>query len=149
MPVRSKMPPTLISCAKASAGRSSHAANASPSLCIRDMPCLLVVGRGSSPPRVHLLSVRERIQPPVRLNEPPASRQPVGLEHEKEDDDEAEQPRPERREQPDESGEPRRELAGDEAQELGEERDEGGPEDRSLDAAEPADDDHPELVDGE
>src|SRR6266568_8633242 len=131
MPVRSKMPPTLISWPVARAGASRAAARSS----VRFM---------SEPP-----SVRERVELPVRLDEPPPGGEAVRLEDQEENDDEPEQAHLERSE---ERGEVRVAVghrAGEDPEQLREERHEHGAEDRPLHAAQAADDDQPELVDGE
>src|SRR5512138_1082584 len=126
MPVRSKMPPTLISSAPARpAKRSAAAAHAahdrfpvhvvmsSSVVCASCPPAALAAdAEGESP------SVRERVQLPVRLDAVPPRGHAVGLEDEEEHDGEAEEPHLEGREDLLEVREALGERAGHEAQEL-------------------------------
>src|SRR5512138_3699415 len=157
MPVRSKMPPTLISSAPARpAKRSAAAAHAahdrfpvhvvmsSSVVCASCPPAALAAEAGGETP-----SVRERVQLPVRLDLVPPRGHAVGLEDEEEHDGEAEEPNLERGEETLQRRELLRERAGEEAQDLGEQGDEDRPEDAPQHGSHPADDDHAELIDGE
>src|SRR5258708_4437955 len=141
MPVRSKMPPTLISWVEPSAraGPARSRASTPPDRIERFILCSLPMNEG--------LLIRKGIQLPVIADGPPSCREPVGLEDEKEDDGEAENAHLDRREQLDEPRVRAGERRGGEAQHLGQERDEDGAEDGTEDAAEAADDDHAQIVD--
>src|SRR5438067_2281658 len=91
MPVRSKMPPTLMS-PPASACACAAAAMQRRSNAIR-IECMSVLLSSS---------VRERIQPEVVADPPPPRREPVRFEDEEQHDGEAEDAELERREELDE-----------------------------------------------
>src|SRR6266540_2150883 len=146
MPVMSKMPPTLISCACAAPASAAAASSA-----------IVLIVRFMTPPwpawvlrcvrRLQSLSVREGVELPVVPDRVPPRGHAVRLEEQEEHDREPEDPGLERREEVDELREGVRELARPHAEHLRQDRDEDRPEDRAEDRAEPADDDHPELVD--
>src|SRR5438067_13932496 len=94
MPVRSKMPPTLISPPPAGAWARAAAAAQRTKSAVR-MECMGLL----------LESVRERIQPEIVADAPPAGGEPVGLEDEEQHDGDAEDAELERREELDERGE--------------------------------------------
>src|SRR6266508_970817 len=146
MPVMSKMPPTLISCACAAPASAAAASSA-----------IVLIVRFMTPPwpawvlrcvrRLQSLSVREGVELTVVPDRVPPRGHAVRREEQEEHDREPEDPGLERREQVDELREGGRELARRDPEHLGQNRDEHRPEDRAEDRAEPADDDHPELVD--
>src|ERR1700730_15492742 len=143
MPVRSKMPPTLISWAEpwARAAPAISRAKTPPDRIERFILSSIALNAG--------LLIRKGIQLPIIADGPPPCRKPVGLEDEKEDDGEAEDAHLDRREQLDEPGVRAGESRGAEAKHLRQEGDEDRAEDRAEDAAEAADDDHAQIVDPE
>src|SRR3984893_6503795 len=141
MPVRSKMPPTLISWAEPSARAAPAISRAKtpPDRIERFILSSIALNAG--------LLIRKGIQLPIIADGPPPCREPVGLEDEKEDDGEAEDAHLDRREQLDEPRVRAGQRRGGEAEHLGQERNEDGAEDGAEDAAEAADDDHAQIVD--
>src|SRR4051812_43603260 len=95
MPVRSKMPPTLISPPPPAGAWARAAAAAQRMNSAVRIGCMGLL----------LQSVRERIQPEIVADAPPAGSQPVGLEDEEQHDGDAEDAELEGREELDERGE--------------------------------------------
>src|SRR5215831_1398741 len=135
-PVRSKRPPTFT---WAAAGAPERARTARPTETraqtrfMRTPSCF---------------SVRERPHAEVVLDGVPAGGEPVRLEDQEHDDEQAEHPLADRGEGADELGRQPGERGEGQAQQLGQEGHEHGAEDRPQYRAEPTDDDHGQVVDG-
>src|SRR3954462_10140793 len=135
MPVRSKMPPTLISCC-AWADAATQRTNSAVAIIFMLFSSLSA-------------SIRKRVQPEPVAHAPPEIGEAVGLEDEEEHDGEPEHADLQGREDLHEVREAPGERAGGDAQDLRQEREEDRAEDRAEHAAEPADDDHAQVVDRE
>src|SRR5512136_3341845 len=130
-PVRSKMPPTLISC-WAEAQEGERIARAAATRVARDL-------RGVMCPPLSLtvnctglaagLLVRERVQLPVRLDVVPPGGHPVRLEDQEEDHHQAEDPGLDGSDDDHEAGPVVAERVSGEAQHLRQQGDEDGAED--------------------